>query len=126
MSNDEFQEALPRSLDPAVREIQWEAWYLYDDLQEHSLTGRWRIPREGRREIAQWILFLRSNKPYEWPETSLRGVFPFIVLNILTLGLAGYVSRKWFSSKGDISAWPFVRQGDLEEAKRNPVYLSGR
>lgn len=69
ISNDAFSEARPEaSPDRAVRQI-WE-WgdRLYDDMRAYRLTGKDRLPKKTRRSAAQAVLFLRSDRPYEWPD----------------------------------------------------------
>ena len=125
ITNDEFQDRSPRSGDPAVREVVKEAWLLYDDLREHRLTGKWKLTPQTRTDVAQWIMFLKTDQPYEWP------VFPgwlelaFMAVNLSLLGLLGFFTHRWFANKGEIEVWPFIRRKDFESAKAVPKYLSG-
>ena len=69
MTNDEFENRLSlRSADPTVCEVFLSgAWCLYSDLWEYRLTGKYRLPKQARREAARWILFLTTDLEYEWP-----------------------------------------------------------
>ena len=69
MTNDEFESRLSlHSADPAGCEVFLSgAWCLYSDLWEYGLTGKYRLPKQARREAARWILFLTTDLEYEWP-----------------------------------------------------------
>jgi hypothetical protein len=56
ITNDEFEDRLLPlgSADPAVWEVfSSGAWCLYSDLWEYRLTGKYRLPKEARREVAR-------------------------------------------------------------------------
>ena len=123
ITNDQFEDALPiRSIDPAVDQLIDESWYLYSDIWEHRLVGRYQLPREGKRHLSRWILFLKTDLEYEWPLWN-----PLLVFgaNILTLGLAARFIRARWQRHGDVSVWPFIRASDYEVALRHPPYLAG-
>ena len=125
LTNDEFADRLPSSKDHAVSEIKRESWYLYDDLHEHRLVGRWRINRSGRDEISRWILFLKSDLPYEWPTLHpLMHLFR-LAAGLLTLGGFTWFLRRWYEKHGEIEVWPFIRRSDFRDALERPVYLNG-
>lgn len=155
MTNVEFEERLDRVLDLPGPAWRWEdgvlwairgmAWYLYDDLQTHYLRGARALDKESRREVARWIMFLRSNREYEWPAVSL--VNPGgCILSTLTLGsrMLGWTRRRaiehfpltlgWtrrralerFRASGDFDVWPFLRHSDFAEELRNPSFLTGK
>lgn len=50
-----------------LRTVLGRAWFLYDDVRTRRLSGRWAVPPEGRREVARWVVFLRSDLAHEWP-----------------------------------------------------------
>ena len=127
ITNDEFEDRLTpaSSDDPATEEIFDAAWSLYSDQKEYRLVGKDRIPSEGRREIARWILFLKGDLEYEWPCLGCLGHIGFTLVYLATLGLAGALSRRWMERRGDLSLWPFIRRADYEAALRNPPYLAG-
>jgi hypothetical protein len=123
LTNDEFSDRVPASDDQAVPEITRESWYLYDDLQEHRLTGKWRIGKPGRTEVARWILFLKTDLQYEWPRVNRWLLLVMVVPNLLTIGLLGVLLRHWYATHGDFDVWPFMRSEDFETALRTPIYF---
>ena len=160
MTNDEYEEQFDAiecdANDPAVSEAYHQAWFLYDDLRTHRMTGAYRLNREGRHAIAQAVLFLQSDQEYGWPKDGMFGIsltlllvaevvvcwflvalFPAHFLPIIggaaALGaiMFAYFSirtileRRLWDAAGDVDAWPFLRQADLEEAVRHPRLLNG-
>jgi len=128
ITNDAFESRVPHeSPDPAVHEVFLSgAWQLYSDLHTHRLAGRYRLPDAARPEVARWVLFLKSGRPYEWP--TLRGIrgMGLLLASLLTLGLAGTVLRQHLRHLGDLSVWPFLRREDFESAKAShPPYMGG-
>ena len=127
ITNDEFESQLPRLHDLAARQVFSEgAWHLYDDLHEHRLTGKHRLDRATRAQIARWILFLETDLPYEWPV-----IPPFVVylvlpvVNLLTLGATTRLVASYLQRGGDADVWPFRRRADYERALPRPPYLHG-
>ena len=127
ITNDEFEDRQPLgSQDPAVAEVFHRgAWGFYSDLHEHRLVGRHRLPRSAQREIARFILFLKSDLDYEWPRRKLWQELLWMTAGILTLGLAGRFYWRWIGAHGDVRVWPFLRQEDFKRAVRAPCYLAG-
>lgn len=73
VTNHEFEEQWyfpTRSRDKGIAEVEHAIWCLYDDLREHRLTDDERMTPELRRQIATWILFLKTDLEYEWPPLS--------------------------------------------------------
>lgn len=126
ISNDEFEDKrLPYSNeDPAIFEIYSNgAWCLYSDLQEYRLRGRHKLDKRTKAVVARWVLFLKTDLPYEWPVATPGQGLLHLLANVLTLGLAnGYFSRK-FQSSGEVEVWPFIRRSDYETALSSPPYL---
>jgi hypothetical protein len=125
LTNDEFKERLDEILDDPHSVSEWDdralwavrerAWFLYDDTHTHRLM----LPREGRREVARWILFLYSDFEYEWLMKSFISLSSCL-LNLLTLGWWGRSQVRHFRAMGDWDVWPFIRRADFEEACRRP------
>ena len=75
MTNDQFDdvyyERYESSDDRAVREIASHCYCLYssDTLKPVRLRGRHSLDAESRSAIARCVLFLRSDRQYEWPDT---------------------------------------------------------
>ena len=128
ITNDEFQDRQPLgSRDPAMMEIfDRGVSGLYSDLHEHRLTGRDRMSREVRREVARIILFLKSDLDYEWPTPALWQELLWMVAGLLTLRGGGRFYMRWMGTHGEVGVWPFLRREDFEQAIRSPCYLAGR
>ena len=68
ITNDEFEDRLPASSDPAIHELFYlGVWTLYSDLSDYRLTGADAIGGEERHEVARYILFLKAGLEYRWP-----------------------------------------------------------
>lgn len=128
ITNDEFEDKrLPHSIeDPAISEVFSKgAWLLYSDLEEYRLSGIHRLDENTKSVVARWVLFLKTDLPYEWPVSSTKqGLLRFIIANILTLGAANKSYASKYQACGDIEVWPFLRRADYELALQNPVYLN--
>lgn len=127
ITNDEFEAGLPLgSPDPAVLEVFHRGvWGFYSDLSEHRLVGRRRLSGSERRDAARYILFLKSDHEYEWPRRQVWKDLVWMLVGLLTLGLAGRLYWAWLGRHGETSVWPFVRREDFEQAVRHPCYLTG-
>lgn len=128
ISNDEFEDKrLPHSAnDTAIFEVYSNgAWSLYSDLQEYRLSGRHKLDSKSRSEVARWVLFLKTNLPYEWPVTSFMQWVGMLLANLVTLGFANRWFKRHYRSFGDVGVWPFIRRSDYEVALQNPPYLIG-
>lgn len=107
---EETIDALPQSSDRGVRDMV--ASLLIDDFETYPLNGSRALTREGRRECARWILFLRSDEEYLWPSKPWWLWLAFVLvlpINLLTLGYLGDHLSKWHDShlgaRRDL--WPF-------------------
>jgi hypothetical protein len=128
ITNDEFEDRLLPlgSADPAVWEVfSSGAWCLYSDLWEYRLTGKYRLPKEARREVARWILFLKTNLEYEWPRLGRFRSLLLLLGNLFSVGLIGVAYRKYFRRFGDWDVWPFLRRSDYDLALKQPPYFTG-
>ncbi len=126
-TNDEYRDRRPWSSDPAVDEVHMHGvWQLYDDLHEHKLMGDYAVTKEGRREVARWILFLKSDLEYEWPNFSPLIDILIMLGSLFTLGLLGRLIFSLSSLDGDTSVWPFYRRADFEAALSRPPYFRGK
>ena len=115
-----------RSQDRSIGEIFGAAWHLYSDLETYRLIGRHRLDRKTRRDVARCIVFLHSNRPYEWPITRLWVNLACLPVHILTLGLSARIQNRRWRNSGDFEVWPFHRSSDYRSAIRTPVYLNRR
>lgn len=123
LTNIEFEEGLPpRSDDPAIFEIFLSGpWQLYSDFGTTRFTRKNPLPLEAKSQVARWLLFLKTDLPYEWPRTS----FLFLVGNLLTLGAYGKFARRRLRATAPFDLWPFYRQSDYETALQTLPYLNG-
>lgn len=127
ITNDQYEDRLPwSSIDPAVWEIHRSgAWRLYSDLSEYHLQGRHRLQRRTRREVARWILFLKSDQEYEWPRFACFETLLLTAVNLVTCGLVGLLWQKLRRPPGPTELWPFFRSLDHDAAVAHPPYLAG-
>ena len=64
ISNYEFEISLPPMKDPAIAEIfHYGVRQLYRASVEERLTGEMALTKEGRRNYARAILFLKGDLP---------------------------------------------------------------
>ena len=127
ITNDEFEDKrLPHSNDdPAISEVYSKgAWLLYSDLQEYRLSGIHRLDDKTKTVIARWVLFLKTDLPYEWPVSTFKQGLLRLLSNLLTLGAANRFYAYRYQGSGDIDVWPFLRRSDYEAALQKPVYLN--
>ena len=126
ITNDQFEKIAPRkSNDRAIWAIRHRAWFLYDDLKEYKLKGKYALTPKAKGVITRWLLFLKSNFEYEWP-THPGELWWGLILHLLSLSLISRIfwNRTWIRS-GNSKIWPFIREKDLQKARRMPKLLSG-
>ena len=129
ITNWEFEDrAISASSDPAIHAVYLSGpWFLYHDIMRYRLRGRYRLSPAVRREAARWVLFLKTNLPYEW--RLARGnaliTIAWIVGNVVTLGLMAALAQRRFERHGDFAVWPFIRRSDYETTLAAPPYLKG-
>jgi hypothetical protein len=122
--------------DPIIKPMLELCWGLYDDTRRHKLTKSEKLSGEALKVIARCILFLNSDREYEWPyfDTNnplLKFSFKELFLSIITLGRYYRKRRKehivlyyeWQKS-GDYEVWPFSRNSDYQEQLKNPPFLN--
>ena len=128
ITNDEYEDSIPTSEDPAVYEVFADGgWLLYSDMKEYKLIGKQALNKEQRKFAAKCILFLRSEIPYRWAPMTGRPFFENIA-NRITFGLAYSQSvkkRRDVNDAGDTDVWPFYCKEDLDTALQKPTYLHG-
>ncbi len=120
ITNDEFENLIPKSKDKAINEVFYQGgWSLYSDMKEYKLKGKDALDRVVKKEVARWVLFLKSNYEYSWPS------IPFIQRAIygLTFGLFGTSYVKVWSLAGDVDVWPFLKNEHFTKAKEEYGYL---
>jgi hypothetical protein len=98
MTNDEFDRGYDgwrKSPDVAITEIAKFGWGLYSDLHPYKLKGRNAVSGETRQMAQRALLFLETDREYEWPP-NVEGPAPFLGLFgpgcYLVLGLLLFVA----------------------------------
>lgn len=124
ISNDQLEDALPRSAEKALHDIWFNGlWPLYDDFREHKLVGKHKLTPEGREWVARIVLFLRSGMPYRWPRSTGFLSLPIDLISLITLGWFGRFWRR--RTGGEEAVWPFFSHDEYAQAKKSPVYFDG-
>lgn len=156
ITNDDFEEAIAddvtngwlpeqyyhseeaKSDDPIIQPMLELCWGLYDDTRQHKLTKSDELTQEALKIIARCILFLRSDREYEWPyfgmnNPLLKFSLKDLILTILTLGhhyrnkreeqLTSYY--EW-QKLGDYEVWPFFRKADYQKQLKLQPFLNGQ
>jgi len=124
--------------DPIIKPMLELCWGLYDDTRNHKLEKSNAVTKDALKIIARCILFLHSDKEYEWPYFNtnnplLRFSLQDLILSVITLGhdyrnkreehLISYYEWQKLSA---YDVWPFFRKGDYQEQLTKPPFLSGR
>lgn len=83
-----------------------------------------------RRRLARWLLFLKTNAEYEWPNERLPpGILDFYRPTLIDrlIGIKARTERRIgvFKQAGDYEAWPFISKQSLDEARRVGVLRRG-
>lgn len=125
ISSGEFHDRRPRSNDLAVREVIEQAWLLCRDLPEQKVSGRKKVPRDSRGEVSRWILFLETDREYEWPALSSWARVLGFIPSVITFGLFWSPYRFWFKRQGDFRVWPFLDEQQFRAARGKPGNRSG-
>jgi hypothetical protein len=126
ITNDEFEERIPFSNDPAIGCIYLNGvWGLYSDLWEYRLKGKDRLSPNARAAVARCVLFLKTDQEFEWPQPSFMQRMLSMVVGLLTLGWASRSRAPAYRAAGDGAVWPFISRDSFEQALRKPVYLCG-
>lgn len=126
ITNYEFDDSIPKTGDPAIREIYGQfLWLLYCDLREHRLTGPDELSHTHRDAAQRCIVFLKSGLPYAWPVLSRTQSVLLAAGNLLTLGAARRIYFRRLSAAGDMAYWPFLTRAQYVAALGSPAYLAG-
>jgi len=127
ITNFQFEISLPPMRDPAIAEIfHYGVRQLYSPSTEERLCGDLALTKDGRRNYARAILFLKGELPYEWPSWTGARATLISIASVCTLGYAGAAAHVLWKRSGDYSVWPFRRKEDFERALKSPLYFKGR
>lgn len=124
ITNFQFEGTVPYSSDRAIGAIEDYFWSFYDDYTEHKLSVA-DVPKTTKKEIARIILFLNSDRSYEWNDkrNGLRFFAQFFKRPKALKALR--VHKFDLYNQGDMSVWPFMhRKHMMEEANKPRVGLS--
>lgn len=88
-------------------------------MKEYKLNGKYTLEVIVKKEVARWVLFLKSNYEYNWAKVPLAQR----ALHMLTLGLLGMSYKKVWASTGDVDVWPFLKTTHFNKAKEKHGYL---
>ena len=125
ITNFQFEDAVPKSADPAIWEIYNQfLWLLYCDMREHRLVGADKLSQEQRDAAVRCVVFLKSGLTYLWPVLSRGRSALLTICNLLTFGLAGRMYFQHLSCAGEMTFWPFLDQSQYAAALKMPVYMS--
>jgi hypothetical protein len=92
------------------------AWQLYDDMFRHRADGPHALAKDAQRSVARWVLFLRTDLEYSWPNYDFRQSGTSLDRFLADLFTAGRWSKKkhgdWenFLGAGDFEVWPFLKK----------------
>jgi hypothetical protein len=153
ISNDDFEERLIDDVtngwlpeqyykskdakfdDKIIQPMLELCWGLYDDTRNHKLRGSDKLPELSLKIIARCILFLQSDKEYEWPyfDTNsplVKFSLGEVILTILSLGQYYRDVKKHqekafqeFQKLGNFEIWPFINQNDYNEQLKLQLFL---
>ncbi|MGG7565787.1 hypothetical protein ACQ5SO_06435 [Rhodovulum sp. DZ06] len=122
ITNDELYVAdVPRSADPAVAAVRGALWLTWDDMREH----RCNCDPDTRADIARWILFLRSDRPYAWPRDRVPGADPAGRISRFARLRRALFLEDWpltadeaaaILGGRDYAAWPFTSAAEARRA----------
>lgn len=77
-----------------------------------------------REEIVRCILFLQSDREFEWDESGMTFVQMLgVILYLVSFGKRGQAIPK--KKRGDRRVYPFFRQADIDVAIAMPRLLAG-
>lgn len=124
--------------DPIIQPMLELCWGLYDDTRNHKLVKSDALSEEALKIIARCILFLHSDKRYEWPYFNinnplLRFSLKDLILSVITLGHhyrnkreEHIISYYEWQKLGDYDVWPFFRKADYQDQLKKQPFLSGQ
>jgi hypothetical protein len=119
ITNYQLEDQWPqKSSDWALSAVGEEIWRYYDDSPEARLNPAILQTKE-LEVIKRSILFLSSDREYEWPRYSIATENRTLVQRVFGLGKQR-AKEEWerFKAAGEIDAWPFLRLSDYQEAAK--------
>jgi hypothetical protein len=109
ITNFQFQDRFPRSVDPALHAVNDVLWLSYSDIREHRLDGKHALTPEARNMFERCVLFLRTDIEYT-------GTRSFVSLSAPIKRLWNRVLRR----QGLVmpASWPFDTAEQLDRAQK--------
>ncbi len=128
-TNFQYMDNYPlRSKDPALKSIYWMLWGLYSDVRKHKMSGSHALTPETMELVNRCILFLQTDREYEWDSRLfsferakrswsrlIHGLFAPKRQSSVQEQLADVLADE---PKGDAEVWPFYRRRDYEGARQ--------
>ena len=124
ITNFDFEEQLPSSMDAAVKAITSSAWCFYDDFEKHKLKGNKALSKDLKKKLARWIMFLYTDLEYEWPPISAPGLRP-LNHSLISRLLGNPAKERKFMIFGEYEVWPFISKKAFLDATKIPRLLAG-
>jgi len=120
ITSDELEEIETDWRDRGVRAVHQMSWGLYSDGQGYAV-GQHALNWAVRRDLARWILFLRSEQEYLWPEYRFDAGWLSLFGKKRLLKIGGMEARwnkrlQQFLEAGDGEVWPFINRAAYDEA----------
>jgi len=116
ITNYKLEDEWPdQSPDFSLGAIGEQLWFYYADFPEKKLT-RVNFEPDTIKLIERCMVFLTSERDYEWPQYSFVTENRILVERLLGLGKQRS-AEQWeqFKAAGEIDAWPFLRLSDYQE-----------
>lgn len=157
ISNDDFEEAVMEDVsdgwlpeqyyrsklrkkgndDPIIRPMLELCWGLYDDTRNHKLVKSDALAKPALKIVSRCILFLHSDREYEWPYFNtnnplLRFSLKDLIFSVLSLGHhyrdkreEHIISCYEWQKLGDYDVWPFFRKSEYRDQLTKQSFLNG-
>ena len=113
-----------KSSDPAIKANRGQLWLIYDDIRKHKHEGRWRLGDREREIVVRAIMFLKSDREYQWPLVPAWYIAARPLVRLLTLGFGVRVLDRKFEFHDPSNVWPFRSHDEVQAAINEPKYLA--
>ena len=112
-----------KTSDEGVRAALDAGWGLYSDYRNYRLRNGDELSPQNLAAVGRCVLFLKTDLEYEWPPR--RPSLLYLLLALVTLGIAHRRSRERWERSGDYHVWPFLQYADYKRALGKPPFLIG-
>lgn len=115
LTNYQIEDFWPqKSDDRFIAELPDILWPYYDDQPEKPLRPG-QFSDNGEAFLKRIILFLKSNREYEWPRWKSPVDGGSILGRLVKCLRKSSEDLENFKRYGDFDVWPFIRRADYEE-----------